>query len=89
MSDSEIIECPIAADTVEKVIFKLCPERVLGVDYENMLISRHQLSSSSRQFRKVQGYYISRNLRTEHKKMCLDRIADRLRISMKVEIVSK
>ncbi len=89
MPDGEIIACPIAADTVEKVIFRLGPERVLSVDDNNMLISRFQLSSSSRVFYKVGGYYISRDLRNEHKKACLDRIAERLGVSIRVEIIPK
>ena len=89
MPDGEIIACPIAADTVEKVIFRLGPERVLSVDDNNILVSRFQLSSSSRQFHKVGEYYISRDLRNEHKKACLDRIAERLGVSMKVEIIPK
>ena len=89
MPDGKIIECPVAADTVEEVIFALGPERVLSVDYENMLISRFQLSSSSRSYHKRGKWYISRDLRNEHKKSLLDRIAERLGVSMKVEIIPK
>ncbi len=87
MSDGEIIECFKAADTVEKVIFKLGPEKVLEKDYENMLISRHQLSPSSRQFTKKNGYYISRDFNTEKKKWLLERIAERLGVSIRVKVV--
>ena len=90
MPGGEIIECPVAADTVEKVIFTIGPERVLSVDHENMLISRVQLSDSNRSYRKRGDWYISRDLRNEYKKVCLDRIAQRLGMStMKVEIVPK
>ena len=91
--DGEIIECSIAADTVEKVLFKLIDKygenRVLSADHESMLISLHQLSASSRSFRKVGRYYISRDSRNELRKRYLERIADRLRISIKVKIVPK
>lgn len=91
--DGEVIECSIAADTVEKVLFKLIDKygenRVLSADHESMLISLHQLSASSRSFRKVGRYYISRDARNEARKRYLKRIADRLGISIKVKIVPK
>ena len=87
MSDGEIIECSKAADTVEKVIFKLGPEKVLEKDYENMLISRHQLSQSSRQFTEKNGYYISRDFNTEKKKWLLERIAERLGVLIRIKII--
>ena len=89
MPSGEVIECPIAADTVEEVIFKLGPERVLSVDHENMFISRSQLSDSSRNYRKRGEWYISRDWRNERKKELLERIAEHLGISMTVEIIPK
>ena len=89
MPGGEVIECPIAADTVEKVIFKLGPERVFSVDHENMLISRFQLSDSSRNYRKRGEWYISRDWRNERKKELLERVAARLGLSMKIEIILK
>lgn len=93
MTDGEVIECDVAADTVEKVLFKLISkygtDRVLSADPNNMLISYHQLSASSRQFRKVGNYYLSRDLRTAHKKSCLESIANNIGISMRVDIVPK
>ena len=90
MPGGEVIQCPIAADTVEEVIFTLGPERVLSVDHENMLISRFQLSDSSRNYRKRGEWYISRDWRNERKKELLEKIAERLGIStMKVEIIPK
>ncbi len=90
MPGGEVIECRIAADTVEEVIFKLGPKLVSSVDRENMLISRSQLSDSSRKYRKRGEWYISRDWRNEHKKELLERIAERLGIpTMKVEIIPK
>ena len=89
MPGGKVIECPIAADTVEEVIFKLGPERVLSVDNENMFISRSQLSDSNRNYRKRGEWYISRDWRNERKKELLERIAERLGVSMKVEIIPK
>ena len=90
MPGGEVIECPIAADTVKEVIFTLGPEQVLSVDYENMLISRFQLSDSIRNYRKRGEWYISRDWRNERKKELLERIAERLGVStMKVEIIPK
>ena len=54
-----------------------------------MLISRFQLSDSSRNYRKRREWYISRDWRNERKKELLERIAERLGVSMKVEIVLK
>ena len=90
MPGGEVIECRIAADTVEEVIFKIGPKLVSSVDRENMLISRSQLSGSSRKYRKRGEWYISRDWRNERKKELLERIAERLGIStMKVEIIRK
>ncbi|MDE0018828.1 alpha-ketoglutarate-dependent dioxygenase AlkB [Candidatus Poribacteria bacterium] len=90
MPGGEVIECRIAADTVEAVIFKLGPKLVSSVDRENMLISRSQLSGSGRKYRKRGEWYISRDFQNEHKKELLERIAERLGIStMKVEIIPK
>ena len=90
MPGGEVIECRIAADTVEAVIFKLGPKLVSSVDRENVLISRSQLSGSGRKYRKRGEWYISRDWRNERKKELLERIAERLGIStMKVEIIPK
>lgn len=93
MADGEVIECDIAADTVEKVLLKLISKhganRVLSADPNNMLISDHQLSTSSRQFRKVGNYYLSRDLRTAYKKSCLESIANNIGISIRIDIVPK
>lgn len=90
MPGGEVIECRTAADTVEAVIFKLGPKLVSSVDRENTLISRSQLSGSSRKYRKRGEWYISRDFQNEQKKKLLERIAERLGIStMKVEIIRK
>ena len=89
MPDGKIIQCRIAADTVEEVIFTLGPKLVLSVDRENMLISQSQLSDSNRNYRKRGEWYISRDWRNERKKELLERIAERLGISMKVDIIPK
>ena len=68
MPGGKVIECRIAADTVEEVIFTLGPKQVLSVDRENMLISRSQLSDSNRNYRKRGEWYISRDWRNERKK---------------------
>ena len=93
MPDGEVIECPKGADTLEKAICKLGLERVLSVDYENMLIAstRNGLAKSVRRnkIRYVNGFYTSGGeYRNEERKRILLRIVDRLDIStMKVEVI--
>ena len=95
MPDGQIIECLQAADTLEEVMCKIGLEKVLNVDYENMLIARtpNGLAKSVRAYkiRCVNGYYTcGGEYNNSDKKRLLERIANRLGMStLKVNIIYK
>ena len=87
MSNEEVIEHHTAMDTFREVIFKLGPEEVLRVDTERQLISTE--SMPVRRTSQYGQYHITENHGTRIKKTLLDRIAERLGVRLKVEIVDK
>ena len=88
MPDENVIEHRKAIDTWIEVILELGPDRVLEVD-------KGQIISTSPNFRsgrpKVQHgqYYITKDYSTSRKKELLERIASRIGVQMKVEIIDK
>lgn len=87
MPNREIIQHHNTMDTFREVIFKLGPEAVLEVDVEHMLISTEPIPK--RRTAPYHGYHITENHGTPAKQKFLERIASRLGIQMKVEIVDK
>ena len=85
MLDGEIIRCHKAMDTFREVIFKLGPEKVLRVDKERMLISTEPIPK--RRTVPYRGYHITGNHGTPVKRDLLERIAERLRVRLRIEIV--
>ena len=86
MPNGTTIERPKATDTWVAVILELGPDLVMGVDYEELLVST---TKEFRQGIKHDQYYISTDYSTKVKKERLDRIAQRLGVQLKVEIVDK
>ena len=88
MPNEEVVEHPTATNTWIEVILKLGPDRVLEVD-------QGQVISTSPNFRpgrpEVQHgrYYIAKDYSTRDKKRLLEKIASRLGVWLKVEIVDK
>ena len=87
MPNGEVIQHNNAMDTFREVIFKLGPEQVLGVDTERMLISTEPIPK--RRTTPYRGYYITENHGTPAKQNFLRKIALRLGIQMRIEIVDK
>ena len=92
MPDGEAIERPIKLDTFVEVLLKLIEmlgeAQVIGADEEGSCISTAPLRPGV-QGRRYGNYFISTNHGTEAKKGLLDRIASRLGIQLRVEIVDK
>ena len=92
MPDGEAIERPTKLDTFVEVLLKLIEilgeEQVIGADAEGSCISTDPLRPGV-QGRRYGNYFISTNHGTDAKKRLLDRIASRLGIQMKAEIVNK
>ena len=86
MPNGEVIDHPTAKDTWVAVILKLGPDLVMNVDSEELLVSTTKEFSGHR---KHDEYYISTVHTTKTKKDRLDRIACRLGVQLKVEIVDK
>ena len=86
MPNGEIIDHPTAKDTWVAVILKLGPDLVMNVDSEELLVSTTKEFSGHR---KHDEYYISTVHSTKTKKDRLDKIASRLGVQLKVEIVDK
>ena len=87
MPNGEVIQHHNAMATFRETIFKLGPEEVLKVDTEHMLISTEPISK--RRTSPYGGYHFTENHGTPAKKDLLDRIASRLGVQLKVEIVDK
>ena len=87
MPNGEIIQHNNAMDTFREVIFKLDPEEVLRVDTERLLISTEP--NSRRRTTPYGGYHITENHGTSVKQRQLKKIAERLGIQMRIEIVDK
>ena len=88
MPNGEVIEYPKAVDTWIEVILKLGPDRVLEVD-EGQIISTFPNFRSGRPEVQHDQYYIAKDYSTNRKKELLEKLASRLGIQMKVEIVDK
>lgn len=87
MPNGEVIQHNNAMDTFREVIFKLGPEEVLRVDTERMLISTEPIPK--RRTTPYRGYYVTENHGTSAKQNFLRKIALRLGIQMRIEIVDK
>ncbi len=87
MPNGEVIQHNNAMDTFREVIFKLGPEEVLRVDTERMLISTEPIPK--RRTTPYRGYYVTENHGTAAKQNFLRKIASRLGIQMRIEIVDK
>ena len=87
MPNGEVIQHNNAMDTFREVIFKLGAEEVLRVDTERMLISTEPIPK--RRTTPYRGYYITENHGTLAKQNFLRKIASRLDIQMRIEIVDK
>jgi hypothetical protein len=85
MSDGEVIRYHRAMDTFREVIFKLGPEKVLRVDRERMLIATESIPK--RRTVPYGGYYITGNHGTPAKRDLLERIAERLRVQLRIDLV--
>ena len=92
MPDGEAIERPIKLDTFVEVLLKLIEmlgeAQVIEADEGGSCISTAPLRPGV-QGRRYGNYFISTNHGTEAKKGLLDRIASRLGIQLRVEIVDK
>lgn len=86
MPDGEVIEHARAIDTWIEVILQLGLDQVMKEDPEQFLVST---SPKFRQYSQHGQYYIAKDYSTKDKKRLLDRIAVRLGIHLKVEIVPK
>ena len=87
MPNGETIQHHNAMDTFREVIFKLGPEQVLKIDIERILISTEPIPK--RRTTPYRGYYVTENHGTPAKQKLLERIASRLGVQLKVEIVEK
>ena len=92
MPNGEVIERPTKLETFVEVLLKLIEmlgqEQVIGADEEGSCISTVPLRPEV-QGRRYGNYFISTNHGTEAKKRLLDKIAERLGVQLKVEIVDK
>jgi len=88
MPDGNVIEHPKAIDTWIEVILELGPDRVLEVD-DGQIISTSPNFRSGRPEVQHGQYYIAKDYSTSRKKELLERIASRIGVQMKVEIVDK
>ena len=88
MPDRDVIEHPKATDTWIEVILKLGPDQVLEVD-EGQIISTSPNFRSNRPEMQHGQYYIAKDYSTKDKKRLLEKIASRLRVQLKVEMVEK
>ena len=85
MPDGEVIRHHKAMDTFREVIFKLGAEQVLREDRERMLISTEPIRK--RRTVPYRGYHVTGNHGTPVKRDLLERIAERLRVRLRVEII--
>ncbi len=88
MPDGDVIEHPKATDTWIEVILKLGPDQVLEVD-EGQIISTSPNFRPNRPEMQHGQYYIAKDYSTKDKKRLLEKIASRLRVQLKVEMVEK
>ena len=88
MPDGDVIEHPKATDTWIEVILQLGPDQVLEVD-EGQIISTSPNFRSNRPEMQHDQYYIAKDYSTKDKKRLLEKIASRLRVQLKVEMVEK
>ena len=88
MPDGDVIEHLKAIDTWIEVILKLGPDRVLEVD-EGQIISTSPNFRPDRPEMQHGQYYIAKDYSTKDKKRLLEKIASRLGVRLKVEIVEK
>ena len=88
MLNGNVIEHRKAIDTWIEVILELGPDRVLEVD-EGQIISTSPNFRPGRQEVQHGQYYIAKDYSTKDKKRLLDKIAERLGVQLKVEIVDK
>ena len=88
MPNGTVIEHPKAIDTWIEVILELGPDRVLEVG-EGQIISTSPNFRSGRPEVQHGQYYIAKDYSTKDKKRLLDRMADRLGVQMKIEIIDK
>ena len=86
MPNGEVIEHHSATHTWIEAILSLGPDQVMRVDSEERLIST--TPKFRRNFQHGQ-YYIAKDYGTVERKRLLDRIAERLGIQMRVDIVDK
>ena len=87
MPNGEVVQHYNAMDTFREVIFKIGPEKVLRVDTERILISTEPIPQ--RRTSPYRGYHVTENHGTPAKEKLLRRIAERLRIHMRVKIADK
>ena len=88
MLSGEVIDHPKGIDTWMEVILKLGLDRVLEVD-EGQIISTSPNFRSGRPEVQHGQYYIAKDYSTKDKKRLLEKIASRLGVELKVEIVDK
>ena len=88
MPNGEVIEHRKATDTWIDVILKLGPDRVMKVD-GSLIISTSPDFRPGRPEVQHEQYYIAKDYSTSRKKELLERIAERLGVQLKVEIVDK
>lgn len=86
MATGEVIDHHKATESWIAVILRLGPDLVMNVDKEELLVST---TKKFRQHMKHGKYYISTDYSTKVKKERLDRIASRLGVQLKVEIIEK
>ena len=86
MPSGKVIEHSKATDTWIEVILQLGLDQVMAEDIEELLVST---TPKFRQYFRHSQYYIATDYGTIVKKKRLDRIADRLGVQLKVEIVDK
>ena len=89
MPDGNVIEHSKAIDTWLEIIRNLGPHQVLEVDPEGQVISTSPNFRSGRPEVQHGRYYIAKDYSTKDKKRLLEKLASRLGIQMKVEIVDK
>ena len=88
MPDGDVIEHLKAIDTWIEVILKLGSDRALEVD-EGQIISTSPNFRSGKPEVQHGQYYIAKDYSTKDKKRLLEKIASRLGVRLKVEIVEK
>ena len=89
MPDGDVIEHPKATDTWLQTILTLGLDRVIEVDSNAQIISTSPNFRRGRPEQQHGQYYIAKDYSTKDKKRLLDKIAERLGVQLKVEIIDK